>query len=84
MMFFYVIFNFSLGVAVDLLYVLWMKAVADDKKPHAVLWSVLISVCSIYGFLNAVDYRWLTIPYIIGLGVGTYIGMLFGKKGKNN
>lgn len=82
-MIFYVIFNFFLGVAVDLLYVLWIKAVADDKRFYAVLWSVLISICSLFGFLNAVDHRWLSIPYIVGLGTGTYLGMIFGKKNRS-
>jgi len=78
------VFSFVLGVCVDLFYVLWIKAVSNNNIMKAVFWSVAISVCSMAGFLNAVDKRWLSVPYIIGLGTGTYIGMVVGKKKNEN
>ena len=72
--------SFLLGLCVDLFYVLWMKAVAHDYRWRAVFWSVSISICGLFGFMNAVDDRWLSVPYIIGLGTGTYLGMVLEKK----
>lgn len=69
--------NFIFGLSVDLFYVIWMKAVNKDNAVAAVLASMLMALCSIFGFVSIVGHWYYSIPYLVGLGTGTYVGMRF-------
>lgn len=72
--------SFLLGFCVDALYVFYTNSVTKDRILLAVFWSMAISVCGIVGWINALDDRKLLVPYVIGLGAGTYAAMLIERK----
>lgn len=73
------ILNFLAGFLIDVFYVLYYKSVSENNRPLAVVCSMAISG---FGALGVMAYMkasvWLVIPYIVGLGAGTYFAMLLG------
>lgn len=60
---------------IDVCYVRWFRAVTDKKQFLAVAYSMLIGGCGLMGVTGVVSNYWLAIPWILGLGAGTLIGM---------
>ncbi len=66
---------FACGFAIDVFYVGWMRSVALGHPLVAALMSMCIGGCGLLGVTNVVRNKWLAIPYLAGLGVGTLVGM---------
>jgi hypothetical protein len=64
---------FLCGFVIDLGYVYWMRYVADGKRGRAALASMLVTAPMLVGITSVVHNGLLAIPYLCGLGVGTYI-----------
>jgi len=73
---------FSLGLSIDLLYVLYIRAVTKRTKIKAGLLSVGVAVPALLGTINVYDERSLIVPYMVGLFTGTYLAMLFEEMKK--
>lgn len=70
---------FMSAFVLDLLYVLWFHAIETKRVFQGVVSSMLLGACGLYGTVSAVGNRWLAIPYLLGLGAGTALG-IFVKK----
>lgn len=77
-----VIQAFVLGFAIDLFYCLWFYATAANRYILGVFASVSLSACTLFGFINVYDTRILAIPYLLGLALGTIVGIFLQKKFK--
>lgn len=67
---------FAAGLAIDLFYVGWFKSIAADAPLDAAGYSVLIGACGLVGVTSVVKNNWHALPWLLGLGAGTYLGML--------
>ena len=67
--------TFLAAALLDIQYVHWVKAVADDRPVRAMLCAVSIGACGVAGLTAVVDDRLQVIPYLAGLAVGTLVGM---------
>lgn len=74
---------FFVGLLIDLLFILWMYASRTYKYTLGAITSVGIAACSLFGFINIYDSKLLAIPYLLGLAVGTIIGMVIQKRIEN-
>lgn len=79
-MIFQILQAFMLGVLIDILYIAWIWSANSNRYAIGVISSVAISACSLFGFINVYDDRWLAIPYLLGLAVGTIIGIFIKKR----
>lgn len=70
-----IVVTFVAAFAVDILYVLWVSAVSDERPLRSATYAIAIGACGLIGLLQAFDNRWLSIPYLLGLGCGTYVGV---------
>lgn len=71
---------FSLAVLIDVLYVLWFVAVNERSVIRASLSSIAIGACGFISISSAIKNSWMAIPYLLGLGVGTAVGMWLKAK----
>ncbi len=71
---------FVLGFLIDILYIAWMYSTQQNNYLLAVLSTVSISACSLFGFINVYDDRVLAVPYLIGLVLGTIVGIFLKKR----
>lgn len=71
-----VCYVFAAGVAIDLAYVAWMRGVSDRQPVRAALASMAIGACSLLGLTGVVADHWLAVPWLLGLGVGTAVGVV--------
>jgi hypothetical protein len=62
---------FLCGFAIDFFYVLWMSAVQTNQPLVASLASTAIGGCGLLGFTSVVVDRWMAVPYLCGLALGT-------------
>lgn len=72
--------SFVFAVLIDVVYTLWIKAVADHKRVAASVWSAL---CPLLGFLSllvCLDAYSAILPAAVGHALGTWIAMGKGKK----
>ena len=63
---------FLAGVAIDISYVLYVRAAIDRRPVTAAFASVLMAAPALFGYLAIVDNNWLAGAYLAGLGCGTY------------
>ena len=66
---------FLYAMILDIIYVFWFLNVIKKNKLLAASLSMFMAAPAINGFLEIVDNRILQIPYLIGLGTGTVIGI---------
>ncbi len=67
---------FLCAVAIDVAYTRWMLHVSHGDRWQAVLASMCIGGAGLVGVTSVVHDRWLAVPYLAGLGVGTALGMV--------
>jgi hypothetical protein len=70
-----VIAVFLSGFALDFLYTRWFLNVASGKALKATAASMGIGALGLVGVTGVVGSHWLAIPYLLGLGLGTYVGV---------
>lgn len=70
------LFVFLCAVCVDLFYTRWVLNVGEGKKLRAALASMGIGAASLAGLTSVVADKWMAIPYLLGLGAGTVLGMV--------
>ena len=71
---------FLFGVVIDVLWALYILAVAEKRRLVASIMSMAMAAPAILGFLEIVESNSLLFPYLLGLGCGTFIGMWFHEK----
>lgn len=59
----------------DVFYTRWVLHVSLGQKWAAALCSMLIGLCGLVGLTAVVQDHWAAIPYLLGLGCGTLVGM---------
>ncbi len=65
---------FLTAAALDVAYCHWMLHVRDNEPLRAALYSMGIGACGLLGITGVVADHWLAVPYLLGLGYGTFIG----------
>ncbi len=70
---------FLMGLSIDLMYVLYLKAVHQKKKIRASLLSVGVAMPALMGTIAVYDDRWLLFPDMLGLFSGTFLAMTLAK-----
>lgn len=66
---------FGFGFLIDLLWVFYILFATKKLYLAASGASMASAVPSIFGYFEMYEVRWLTVPYLLGLGVGTYVGL---------
>lgn len=66
---------FLLGACTDVGYVLWLGAVKRRSYVISVLMSMCLGGISLFSFVSVDTNRLLAIPYLLGLGFGTFLGL---------
>lgn len=61
------------------MWALYIQFVTADRKFIASICSMFMGLPAIFGFINIYDNHILAIPYVVGLGVGTYLGLTFNN-----
>ena len=64
---------------VDILYVVYVKDVNDNKRFKASLWATLLFLLSSVVIINYVHDVTNIVPAALGAFVGTYVGMVIKK-----
>jgi hypothetical protein len=63
---------FVLGFCIDYAYTAWVRNVGGGQRAAAALWSMGIGACGALGLTAVVGDHMLLLPYVLGLGAGTY------------
>ncbi len=71
---------FCLGAVIDVMYVLWIRAVNQRQIFRAGVYSIGIAAPGIFGYLEIVSDTLMAVPYLLGLALGTMATLRFGKK----
>ena len=66
---------FVFALLIDVLYVFWFMAITEKKRWWAALMSVMLGGCALFSVGSVIRNTWMAIPYLVGLGIGTVIGM---------
>ncbi len=67
---------FAYGSMIDVMWVFYILMTSRQHIGGAVIISMLMGIPAILGYMSIVDDRKMAVPYIFGLGFGTYLGML--------
>lgn len=70
---------FAAGFLLDYWWTVYTRAVLDGRHTMAALSSMAIGGLSAAGLLSVVNDPWTLIPYILGLGLGTYVAVSRAK-----
>lgn len=68
---------FLAGVLLDVLWVGYARGVQEKNAAKAVGCSMAMGLCSVLAIGAAVTSPLLAVPYILGLGAGTLIGLKY-------
>ena len=71
---------FSFGLIIDLAYVLYIIAVTNDRYITAGVATAAVAAPGLFGYMAVYDNKILAIPYLLGLCVGTIVGMMLKKR----
>lgn len=66
---------FSFALVIDVMWVLYILTVSKNKRFLASIVSMMMGAPAIFGYLEIVNNVMMSIPYLIGLGVGTLVGL---------
>lgn len=69
-----------IGFLTDIVWVMWMDAVAKLKPWKSGFWGVMTSVVGLIAIVNIVENHWHTIPYLIGMFCGSVVGVYYKRK----
>lgn len=70
---------FAAGFLLDYGWTVYTRAVLDGRHIMAALSSMAIGGLSAAGLLSVVNNPWTLVPYIAGLGLGTYVAVSRAK-----
>jgi hypothetical protein len=65
---------FCLGFLIDIMYVIWILAVASGSVWLASFASVGMAIPGIFGYMAILEDRKMAVPYLLGLFFGTMCG----------
>jgi hypothetical protein len=65
---------FCLGFLIDIMYVVWIIAVASGSVLIASSASVAMATPALFGYMAILEDRKMIIPYLLGLFFGTMCG----------
>lgn len=65
---------FCLGFLIDIMYVIWILAVASGSVLLASFASVAMATPGIFGYMAILEDRKMIAPYLLGLFFGTMCG----------
>lgn len=74
------IYIFFLGVAIDLVYVWYIKSVLKKAKIKAGVLSVALAAPAMFGWFEVYEEKLLAIPYFLGLFCGTILALELGPR----
>lgn len=60
----------------DVLYVSWISGVVSKNAYKACISSMAIGACGVLGVTSVINSRWAAIPYVLGLGAGTWLAIV--------
>ena len=67
------------GFVLDAFYVLWLRNVAADKPFRSSLASLALTAPALFGTVNVIGNHALSIPYLAGIMLGTYVAVKWYK-----
>lgn len=65
----------AVGTLLDLAYTRWVQHTGQQRALHAAAYSMLIGVMSLTGIVLVVEQREFAVPYVLGLGLGSFLGV---------
>lgn len=71
---------FAFGLALDTVWVVCVHCVQRKWRHRAAISSVLLAAISGYGGARIAADQWLLVPELVGIGVGTYIGLALAQR----
>ena len=71
---------FILGAIIDVMYVVWIQAVATGGEILAGFAAVGLALPSLLGYLEIVENKKMMIPYLLGLFTGTVLATMYLKE----
>jgi hypothetical protein len=74
---------FIFYLAFDILYARFLFAFNNSKAVEAGLYSAVITVMGIFGFIEANKNLWNIIPIALGCFIGTFLSVKFRKKSES-
>jgi hypothetical protein len=66
---------FVAGFLLDLIYTQWLLHASEGHRYRAAGASMAIGALSLLGVSSVVVDHWAAIPYLAGLGLGTFVGV---------
>jgi len=66
---------FCFGFLIDFLWVFYILFVTKKLYLMASGASMAMAAPALFGYFEMYEVRWLTVPYLFGLGFGTYVGL---------
>jgi hypothetical protein len=66
---------FAVGFVLDLAYTRWVQHTATGGAVQAAVYSTVIGALGLTGVLLVVEQRENAVPYLLGLGLGSYVGV---------
>lgn len=82
-MFDYIITFFAVFFT-DIFYTYYLKSVQEEQALKASFWAVTVFLIACVTVINYTTNHWLLIPAGLGAFCGTYVGMIWCKKYKEN
>jgi uncharacterized membrane protein len=75
------ILSFFLAIAIDIVWVVYYKAINNGQAFIAAWLSVAIVICGLFGSWLLIDKEWAALAaYIVGGFIGTYLAVRIGNK----
>lgn len=72
---------FIAAFVIDAAYAVYIQAVAEGRAIPATITSVVIGAMGLYGVSSVVQDTKLAVPWLLGLGVSTYVIVTWANKG---
>ena len=73
-----------LGVVLDIIWVLWMNAVEKEWPIRAGWWGMLTAAVAMFATVDIVHEPIQSVPYLMGLFIGSYLGVSWKKRKRQN
>lgn len=70
----------SYGILIDVIWVFYILHVNDRMKVRASILSSMMAAPALFGFIDVISNKFLAVPYLLGLGIGTFTGMTLHEK----
>lgn len=64
---------YAFGFLIDIMWVGCVTQVAAGNRVRASVYSMLLAAPALFGYVEVMQDRWMAVPYLLGLGSGTYV-----------